>query len=104
MSRPDRPDGVFATTDLMALGVMDAARHRFGVNIPRDLSVIGFDDVPQAGWESYALTTFSQPVDAIADACVNWLSGEDAAAEAPSQVSIPVSLVWRATVRSRGAG
>ncbi|WP_275634733.1 LacI family DNA-binding transcriptional regulator [Psychromarinibacter halotolerans] len=98
MSQTDRPDGVFCTTDLLALGVMDAARHRFGVRIPEDLSVIGFDDVPQASWESYDLTTFSQPVGEIADACVDWLTG-DAMSGDPLQTSIPVQLAWRGSVR-----
>lgn len=102
MVRAERPDGVFCTTDLMAMGVMDAARHRFGISVPRDLSVIGFDDVPQAGWESYGLTTFAQPVAAIADACTRWLAAGPAAAAEPALVSIPVSLVWRSSVRGGG--
>lgn len=74
LARPDRPDGIFCTTDLMACGVMDAARWRLGIDIPRDLSVIGFDDIPQAGWEGYGLSTFAQPVDEIAATSVAWLS------------------------------
>lgn len=56
--RSDGPDGVFCVTDLLALGFMDAARHEFGLRIPDDLCVIGFDDIEQADWESYRLTTF----------------------------------------------
>lgn len=102
MSRAERPDGIFCTTDLIALGVMDAARHRFGVAVPRDLSVIGFDDVPQAAWESYLLTSFAQPVEAIADACVDWLATSKPASPEASLVTLPASLIWRGSVRGRG--
>src|SRR5437660_5831004 len=54
--------GVFCATDLLALGFLDAARAKFGRRVPDDLSVIGFDHIPQAGWSAYRLTTFHQPV------------------------------------------
>ena len=41
MTRPDRPDGVFCTTDLLACGLMDAARHRFGAAIRTGLPYVG---------------------------------------------------------------
>lgn len=98
MTRPDRPDGVFCTTDLLACGLMDAARHRFGAAIPRDLCVIGFDDIPQAAWEAYALTTFRQPLDALAGVAVGAL-----APGAPDQTRmIAPQLIWRGTVRRAG--
>lgn len=75
LTGPERPDGIFCTTDLMAFGVMDVARWRLGIEIPRALSIIGFDDIPQAGWESYDLSTFAQPTEEMAAACVNWLCG-----------------------------
>jgi LacI family transcriptional regulator len=50
------PTAVFATSDQMALGVYEAARHR-GLRVPADLSVAGFDDLPEARWSSPPLTT-----------------------------------------------
>lgn len=97
MARSDQPDGVFCTTDLMACGLMDAARWRFGVEIPRALSVIGFDDIAQAGWESYALTSFGQPIDKIAEAAVDWL--QNPAETAAARITLSASLVWRNSVR-----
>lgn len=66
LARGDRPDGVFCVTDLIACGFMDVARHEFGIAIPDEMSVVGFDDIEQAGWESYRLTTFRQPIETIA--------------------------------------
>ena len=56
-----RPDAVFCENDVMALALIDAAKAR-GLRVPQDLSVIGFDDIPMAGWESYRLTTVRQPI------------------------------------------
>ncbi len=95
-ARRDRPDGVFCVTDLLACGVMDAARQRFGLRVPEDVSVIGFDDIAQAGWDAYRLTTFAQPVGAIAAAGVDWLTAGDAEARL---VRLPVRIVWRGSVR-----
>lgn len=66
LSGPDRPDGAFCVTDHIACGFMDAARQDFGLAIPDDISVLGFDDIEQAGWGSYQMTTFRQPLGEIA--------------------------------------
>ncbi|PRY33242.1 LacI family DNA-binding transcriptional regulator [Pseudosporangium ferrugineum] len=58
---PDPPTAIFASSDTMALGVYEAARHR-GLRVPDDLSVIGFDDLPEARWASPPLTTVRQPL------------------------------------------
>ncbi|MCH8529727.1 MAG: LacI family DNA-binding transcriptional regulator [Saccharospirillum sp.] len=87
-------DGVFCVTDLLACGFMDAARHELGRTIPDDLCVIGFDNIEQAGWHSYQLTTFAQPLEDIAEAIVDRLTRQS-----PSAVSFTPSLVRRGTVR-----
>lgn len=95
LAGPDRPDGVFCTTDLIACGVIDAARRGFGLRIPCDLSVIGFDDIAQAGWDGYALTTFRQPVEEIARTAIESLDRGD---EAPRRVTLPTRLIRRESV------
>ncbi len=55
------PTAIFASNDLMALGVYQAAREA-RLHIPEDLSVVGFDDLPIAGWVSPPLTTVRQPL------------------------------------------
>lgn len=58
---PDPPTAIFACSDRMALGVYEAAAS-MGLHIPDQLSVVGFDDLPEARWLSPALTTVRQPV------------------------------------------
>lgn len=95
LGRAAPPDGVFCVTDLLALGFMDAARHIFGRRVPEDLCVIGFDDVPQASWGSYALTTFRQPIEEIAERIAEVLTSEDVGR---SEV-LEAMPVWRSSVR-----
>ncbi len=63
---PGRPTAVFAGSDLQALGVLEAARLA-GLRVPRDLSVVGYDDVAMARWASPALTTVHQPLRQMAE-------------------------------------
>ncbi len=58
---PSRPTAIFAASDVQALGVYEAAR-RHHLQVPRDLSVVGFDDVEMAQWASPPLTTLRQPL------------------------------------------
>ena len=64
------PDAIVCANDVMAIGCMDAARYRLGVKVPEDLSVVGFDGVGPAQWESYDLTTVRQPVRRMTEAAV----------------------------------
>ena len=61
LSAPDRPTAVFAGSDMQAMGVYQAAR-QLGLDIPGDLSVIGYDNLPVAAWIGPALTTVNQPL------------------------------------------
>jgi len=59
--RPDPPDAIFFANDILAIGGIDALREA-GVRVPDDISIIGFDNIPVAGWAPYSLTTLRQPV------------------------------------------
>lgn len=101
LTGPDRPTAVFACSDLMAMGVYDAARAA-GLRVPDDLSVVGFDDVPEASWGSPPLTTVRQPIAEMGEVAVRLLlaaadsAGEPAPAELP-RVDLSTSLVVRAS-------
>jgi LacI family transcriptional regulator, xylobiose transport system transcriptional regulator len=66
LSLDDRPTAIFAGSDLQALGVIEAAR-TLGLQIPRDLSIVGYDDLQLAQWSSPALTTIHQPLTKMAE-------------------------------------
>jgi DNA-binding LacI/PurR family transcriptional regulator len=95
--RSQAPDGVFCVTDLLALGFMDGARHEFGLRIPEDLCIVGFDDIEEADWEAYRLTTFAQPLEAMGDHVVKLVLQPDAAG-AQRRIFEP-QPVWRRSVR-----
>ena len=67
------PEAIFAADDQMALAVMDTLRHRLGLRIPEQVSVVGFDDAPQAAALSYSLTTYAQPLPEMIDAVLQLL-------------------------------
>jgi DNA-binding LacI/PurR family transcriptional regulator len=64
--------GIVCASDLMALGAITAARTR-GLTIPRDLSVVGYDDSPMMAFTDPALTTVRQNVPAMCNAAVRAL-------------------------------
>lgn len=69
-SKKERPDAVFVANDHMAFSVMDVLRGELGLKIPKDVSVVGYDDVPEAAWKGYDLTTISQSSESMIDATV----------------------------------
>ncbi|MGO4852066.1 LacI family DNA-binding transcriptional regulator [Phaeovulum sp. W22_SRMD_FR3] len=99
-ARSTSADAAFCVTDLLALGFMDAARLDFGLSIPQDVGVIGFDDIDQAAWESYGLTTFRQPISEIAAHITALLNGE-ASGEAGTSITFDAQPVWRRSVKPR---
>jgi DNA-binding LacI/PurR family transcriptional regulator len=94
----DPPDGVFCINDLMACGCIDTARHEFKRRLPEDLCILGFDDIAQAAWAGYDLTTFAQPYAEIAQAVVQSLAVQPSAHNA--KIILYARPVWRGTMRS----
>ena len=94
------PDAVFCSTDVLAMALMDVARFDFNLSIPDDLQVIGFDDTPQASWNSYQLTTFRQDFSRLAKESVKLLMEKiNDKTSVLMRVMIPVTLVQRGTTR-----
>jgi LacI family transcriptional regulator len=65
----ERPTAIFASNDMMALGAMDAIREK-GLSVPEDISLIGFDDIPQAIISYPKLTTVRQPLEKMGQVAV----------------------------------
>jgi DNA-binding LacI/PurR family transcriptional regulator len=91
-----RPQAVFCGNDILAIGLMDAARRDFALDVPRDLSVVGFDDIGMASWPSHALTTVRQPVDAMLDRLVEFVV-TPRALDRPRQTRLPGLFIRRGT-------
>ncbi len=98
----ERPDAIFVGNDHMAFAVLDVM-HEEGVVPGRDISVVGFDDVPQAAWASYSLTTYRQPVNRMVEATVDLLLDQiEAGRTRPKKIEIEGELILRRSARLPG--
>ncbi|MCP4540765.1 MAG: LacI family transcriptional regulator [Chloroflexi bacterium] len=98
LTMPDRPTAVFAASDTLAIGVMEAARN-IGLKVPQDLSVIGYDDIEVS--EYLHLSTIRQPLFVSGVEGVELLFDSIATTpSAPQEVILPVELVARGTTAS----
>ena len=82
---PKRPDTVACANDSMALGLMDGIRFDLGLRVPEDVAVAGFDDLPQAAWPTYELTTLRQPVRRLTRAATRMLIEQIASEHSESE-------------------
>ncbi len=94
---PSRPDAVFVATDLMSFAVMDVLRCEMGLRVPDDVAVIGFDDVPAAGWPAYDLSTIGQDIAAMTERTVSLLLSAIGGRENPGVEPLAVKLVARSS-------
>ncbi|KJQ54318.1 Ribose operon repressor [Microbacterium sp. SA39] len=70
LSGDDRPTLLFCGNDVVAYGVLNAA-HRAGLRVPEDLSVVGFDDLPEAAWPIVDLATVGYDIVGMAEAAAD---------------------------------
>lgn len=100
MARPDPPDAIFVGNDHMAFAVLDQLRGRLGIDVPGEVSIVGYDDVPLAAWSAYDLTSVRQPVNRMVEATVDTLLGQiDDPERPPQKIEIAGSLVLRGSAR-----
>lgn len=92
------PDAIFCAADIMALGAIDAVREA-GLSVPGDISIVGFDDIPVAGWPAYSLTTIRQPIAEMVETAVSIITNP----HAPTGQThlLPGELVMRGSTRRR---
>lgn len=81
LSLSERPEAIFVANDHMAVAVMDVARYEFGLAIPDDLSIVGYDDVGPARWPSYGITSVTQPIGGMVEATVDILMDQIASGD-----------------------
>lgn len=91
----EQPTAIVAVSDLMAIGIMNEAQRR-GIEVGRELSVIGFDDSPMTEYLRPALTTVQQPIPEVGETLITML--EAVIAKQPLEtphVLVPPRLVIR---------
>jgi LacI family transcriptional regulator len=97
LTMSERPTAIFAANDLSAIRTMEVARE-LGLSVPDDISVIGFDNVPESALAIPALTTINQPLRDMGGTAlqllVQILQGQDLDA---THVQLPTSMVERAS-------
>lgn len=98
---PERPDAVFCANDLMAFGVLDALRAEFGLDSPGDVLLAGFDNVPEAAWRGYDLTSVDQNAVEMVEASIAIIDAGDESARGVLRV-VPASIAERGTTAAAG--
>jgi LacI family transcriptional regulator len=92
---PKRPTAIFASNDVSAFGVLQVAREK-GVNVPEQLSVVGFDDIPHAAESRPPLTTVRQPLEEMGRLAARMLLAAMHASEPLTErIELPTQLVVR---------
>jgi LacI family transcriptional regulator len=98
------PTAVFACNDLMALGVMRGLR-KAKLSVPRDISLIGFDDISLTSVVSPALTSVAQPIQEISrlaiELLINRIQKKDSECE-EKRIVLPTQLVIRESCKQYG--
>lgn len=91
------PTAIFATSDLLAFGVIDGLRSR-NVRVPEDVWVVGFDNTEMASWTVFDLTSVDQPHQEIVHVAVDMLREQlDGTERVPKTVLLDCNLVVRAS-------
>ena len=106
MTMTDRKlDALICANDLMAIGAIDCARENYGIAVPHDLSIVGFDGVAPAMWASYCLSTVRQPVRRMTEAAVSMLMERIEDPELPPEVrTFAGKLIEGTSARLKAAG
>ncbi len=98
LALPDRPTAIFAGNDLSAISTVDVARG-LGLGVPDDLSVIGFDNIPESALVDPPLTTIRQPLQRMGAESLRLLIDLIAGVERDTHIQLPTELVVRASCR-----
>ncbi|MEW9697883.1 LacI family DNA-binding transcriptional regulator [Paenibacillus sp. SI8] len=100
LALPDRPTAVFCCNDEMALGAMKAISEA-GMQVPRDVSIIGFDDTLFAAYVTPALTTVRRPIEQIStEGAIRLLGNIENKLHETEQLLVKTELIVRESVRS----
>lgn len=87
----DRVDVLMCENDILALGAIDELRGTYGLRVPEDMAIVGFDNSELGGAAAYGLTTYEQPRDEMIEAILGMITGRQPA----ETVTLPGRLVIR---------
>ena len=99
MALAEPPDVVVCSTDITAIGVLDAIRLDRRLAVPAQVGVVGFGVIPAASWASHELSTIRLPLAAMIDLAVSTLLAEPGAATTPRRIVVEGEIVVRSTLR-----
>ncbi len=104
LTGPEPPTALFAANDMSAIAAMDVARD-LGLRLPEDLSVVGFDNVPESALCTPRLTTVEQPIQEMGSRAVTVLIDLiEGADPGPIHRTLPTRLVARDSTRRLASG
>ncbi|MDP9812658.1 MULTISPECIES: LacI family DNA-binding transcriptional regulator [Rhizobium] len=87
----DRVDVLMCENDILAIGAMDEIRGKFGLRVPEDIAIVGFDNYELGGSFAYGLTTYEQPRNEMVDVVLKMIKGKIE----PETITLPGRLIVR---------
>jgi DNA-binding LacI/PurR family transcriptional regulator len=101
MDSASKPDIIICSSDEAALGFRDGLRLDYNVDVPNDISVIGFGDAPFASWGVVQLSTVRLPIESIIDTAADTLLKQiEDESISPKSIMLNAGIVWRKTTRA----
>ncbi len=94
LTLPERPTAIFAANDLSAIRIVEIA-HELGLRVPEDLSVVGFDNIPESASCTPPLTTIAQPLQQMGADAVRLLIEIIAGTRSTEHLHLPSELIVR---------
>lgn len=101
LSLAQPPDAIFCANDHMALACLEVAKFEFGLLPGKDIGIAGFDNVDQAAWPSFELTTFTQSVSLMAQKAAELIVNPALVNSQAQHVVVPGELLVRSSTTSK---
>jgi LacI family sucrose operon transcriptional repressor len=89
-------DGIFASSDVIAAQILQACT-KMGIEVPKQMKLIGFDDVNIASLTTPSITTIKQPIKEMAQIAIDLLISTSEGKLVPKRSVLPVTLIERET-------
>ena len=91
----ERIDVLMCENDALAIGAIDVARYEFGLKIPKDLAIVGYDGIAITAAPAYDITTYEQPMEQMVKALISMMKGR----LEPKSMVLPGRLIVRGSTK-----